>query len=305
MKKILSVLMLLILFGGIGIYAVNSGSKDVLTLKTGTGDIVSAFPLLDNTVLVFEGDSVVIKKEEWRSAVHKSEITYFDHLEELNPDMRVSLITNDTLRFPVAGSFVTLHNEYFDDFFGIIQIADEEGRANIKNLPVGYYSIYVNDALTRFEPRIIKYHHATESDIELVLSERIKGLKNLNFSIEPESQGWYEVTISWETESETEGYRYLVYVNGEYHGETPNNSYCINGLLAGDYEIGVIPVSEFENISSKEEKISIRQADFLSSAIPEILEGRGASVFYNLNGQIVTNPGPGIYVCDGKKLIIR
>ena len=195
--------------------AQSDSSAQVVVLKTANQEIISAFPILDNTIIKFERDSIEISKDRYRTKMNKENLFIFDLAEEMLVEVKIKILTNNSLQMPIEGLFVTLHNEYDGQLFGYTQVSDNNGIAYFRNIPVGYYTTYVTHPQECFyAPSIATAHYGDNKEISMLI-------------------------------------------------------------------------------------------DFGTTKVDEHLPQEGASTLYNLNGQVVKNATPGIYIQNGKKVIVR
>lgn len=284
-----------------------SQSKEVVILKSAENETLSAAPIAGSPVILFANDSVILKNGPWVTSFPKSDIGSFEHSEELRSPFGVKVVTNDSLRYPLEGKFVTLHNELDDDLFGIIQKSDAEGMATFGNLPAGLYTVYVNDADGRFDPGLIyDVPHGYNEMIEIILDEKVTDPYLISYVIDDIGEGYHDIWLEWQTDFDTEGYTYIIYINGEFYGETRENHYHISRLPSGEYEIIVAARSEYGNESDEGRRFMIAIEGSGALGLENVeKEAAGHVPSFDLHGRPVTDPSSGIYIIGGKKVVVK
>lgn len=282
-------------------------TKNFIVFSTYEGTPLEALPILDGTVIKFTGDSVVLKKDDWEDKIHKSELTNFEYLNDFRADMTVRVTTNDSLLYQLEGMIVTLHNEYNDDIFGIVNLTGENGETFFRNIPPGFYSIYIVDPNNNFESdALYGVHHGLPSTNELLAKEKVISPYLLHYNITASEKGFYDLWLEWESNANLTDYLYYIYLNDERIGVTSNQWYQISGLTPGEYEISVLAVSSYGNVSDAPRKITVTVEEYISEV--ELLpddEGEKDSPYFDLLGRVVKNPLPGIYIHNGKKVLVK
>lgn len=286
----------------IGAGAETPSSRDVVVLKSDNGDIITALPVLDNTVIKFAEDSIRLQKDDWTGSFPISSVRDFDYQGECFSDFRIRLSSNEISSYPFGELFVTLHNENDDEIFGIVQKTDIEGVATFRNVPAGFYTVYVNDVNERYDTFSKKnVHHGFDDEGILFL----KGIGEIYFTIEPAGEELYDICLTWDASSEDDADGYNVYLNEEHKGSTSYNEFLIAQIPMGEYHVTVQDIAPDGTPAERERRIKILISDFKISGTEIVVDDEMPEIYYNLHGQTVKNPGPGIYIVNGKKVVIR
>lgn len=279
-------------------------SKNVLLLTGVNQDTINAVPILDGVVIKFENDSVILKKSEWRTTINKEQLEEINHVKSFHSDLSVRVLTNENLSIPLAGKFVTLHNEYDEIIYGIINKTTQEGETLFKEVPAGFYTLYVSDPENVFELYSLNhFHHGLSSSKELLVKEKVTSPEDINFELIYHGDGLYDVLINWETSQYMTDYSYLIYLNDELIEETTSDCYVIPTLAPGEYDVMIVGRSAYGNIASEGRHLHVVIDD--NSGVQSSESESLIPVYFDLQGRIIRNPVPGIYIYKGKKVIIK
>lgn len=162
----------------------SASGKDAVVIRGESEEIVHAFPVLDNTVLRFEDDTLIIRKDGWEHRVASHNVARLDHTDEFGSSIRVTVLTNDSVKSPIEGIYVKLHNIYNDEICGEVRTTDENGVALFLNIPTGYYNFFVAQSDPDFEPAIGAFIHGYEAETEVTLTEKVWSQEETFYIIE-------------------------------------------------------------------------------------------------------------------------
>lgn len=282
-----------------------NNSKNVLIFTGENQDTINVFPILDGVVIKFDENSVFIKKSEWQTNLEKSQLTAIDHGKSFRSDLSVTVSTNETLNIPLEGKLVTLHNEYDENLYGIIKKTTQDGETIFKGVPAGFYTLYVSDPENVFETYTLShFHHGLSSSKELLVQENVASPENINYELVYEGEGLYGVKIKWNSTLYMTGYTYLIYLNEKLIGETKADSYLISSLTPGEYEVTIVGKSVYGNMTLEGSHLLV-VVDGLTLGIQSPESETQDAAYFDMQGRIVKNPGPGIYIHKGKKILIK
>lgn len=284
-------------------YGEDSLKPKALVFKSEAGEVLEAFPL-NNSIVRFQNDSVVISNSFFQSVVSLAELDSIDHLEEYNTDLTLYLSVDNTFGLPIEGSVVTLHGGDKDDFYEMEQISDTMGMVQFKNLPVDFYDLYIRDENNVFYPFTAEnIIHTLNNNHKLRLIEDIRSPYNLDCRIEYPDSGLPNVSLSWEIAREDDSfeiineYQFYIFVNGVLQGETNDTHFDFKVRENGEFVILVSAISCYGNLSPElcEAKIEINDE---KNIIDTVETDESKFIYYDLNGLPVNGEilSPGIYI---------
>lgn len=279
-------------------------SKNVLVFKGINQETITTAPILDGFVIKFDEDSVFLKMSDWHSAFVKSQLEEIDHVECFRSDLSVTVLTNEILNIPLEDKLVTLHNEYDDEIYGNIKKTTQLGESIFKDVPTGFYSLYITDPDNVFESFSLNHFlHGLSSSKELIVKEKVISPEDINYELIDQGDDLYDALIKWATNQYMAGYSYLIYLNDELIGETTSDCYILTSLSPGEYEVAIVGKSEYGNIASEGRQLLVLIED-RESGIPSFESESLIPAYFDMQGRIITDPTPGIYIHNGKKVII-
>lgn len=281
----------------------DTNSAGVVVLQSRDREILTAFPILDNTTLKFLPGSVVIKKDDNEIKVEKGVLKHFMFEEDLVSEFNVT--TRDSVGFPIEGLTLILADEYKDDL-EITGMTGSDGKAVFSDVPTGYYTLYVADSEENRYPNLTQshIHHGYGKDIELVIFKS-DWQPQLDYTILKTAHDLYTVKLCWDYYEEAHSYVYHILLNGEEAGETSENTYEFPNMEPGEYVFTVIPETAEGTLLANSLTVKITQDDFYMASVGAPETDTFDYPLYNLNGQIVKNPTPGIYIRNHRKIIIK
>ena len=147
-------------------------AKQALVVKANDEDVVTALPILDNTVITFHGETVTIRKEGWSRSFAKSDISNFDLLDHFHSDFNVSIVSKVDEISDLSDISVTLTDEYNGDLEVFTLETDGSGSVSFSDIPTGFYTVCVTDKRDRFIP-IFSYgvHHGFNESLTLAITK--------------------------------------------------------------------------------------------------------------------------------------
>lgn len=303
-------------------FCVSATAQKVVALRSADSTVVSASPVDLNTVIKFSEDSVFLYNGAWHHQVPVSDVASLTHDEVVCSSFDFLVVADNEWSMPVESIYVTLHGDAFQDYYAVTQMSDGEGVASFGNLPAGFYSAYLTDSQGRFLPvEMEKVVHGFSDAAVAAMKEIVVSPYDVKYWVWKTADGLHTVKLRWAMyeDDSMEGlfhdYLFVIYINGEYAGETSEKNFYLEGLDFGEYEIVISCISRYGNPSSEpyELTVSIERPEDPETAGVSLTEvGIEDFIYYDLNGVEVlpSNLSPGIYIgisSSGqvKKILVR
>lgn len=260
--------------------------RHAILLNGEDGAPLLATPANLNTVVKFQGDSIVLANGAWQQSVAMADVASLTHERDLRSDFAVSLITGNEEISPVDGIRILLKENGLEEMETMEALSDENGIALFADLPVGFYDFEVADEREVFagEPadRLL---HGLNTTASVYLDETIFLPVDLRHSLNEVAQDRYSIFLSWEFLEEhlplVEDYSYLVYLDSSLLGETQDREFVIPELEPKEYVVSLIPRSKYKNVHPVGLSMEIKIAP---TGLLQIDEAEREATYYDVNG---------------------
>lgn len=250
-----------------------------------------ALPADSNTVVKFQGDSILLLNGGWQKKMAVADLASFSHPQDLKSDLEVSLFTGkEDERRPVEGIAVFIKENGNQEAERIAEESGKDGIAIFPDLPVGFYDFEIDDERGVFagEPSV-RVLHGLKSTASIFLDETIFAPLLFCYSLEEAGKNRYDLLLSWEFPEEhlvlVEDYSYLVYLGSELIGETQCCEFVVPNLQPNDYIVTIVPISSYKNLHPEGVSMEVKISALLG--LQQIDDACPSQLFHDINGMPV------------------
>ena len=106
-----------------------------------------------------------------------------------------------------------------------------------------------------------------------------------------------EGRISWDNDDQVRAY--VIFKNGKYVANTAENYYCPEET--GTYTIRT--ANDMGGLGTESAEVNVTATGIQHVNVSDNLYH--ANDWYNLNGQRIATPKRGVFICNGKKIVVR
>lgn len=277
-------------------------ARSILTLHDESEGLHDALPINENTVFLFDKDSIRFKNKDNIISFSLSDFSSMNFTDCLFSDLSITTQTNNSSRLPIPEINVTLLSQE-TGFLSFNATSDVKGQLIIKDVPIGFYNIFCDDYNDIFyDYAMLDIMHTYKDNKIINLDEKMLTPIDFSYQIFKNQEDSFSAEISWRLANENDftvlrNYKYDIWLDSLYHGQAQTNEYQIDGLNSGIHKISINPISnyDFSLQNPVDFYINISVSTSINQPDTDSLE---AVRYYDLNGKQVDsrNLKSGLYI---------